>query len=490
MTARCLAVWGTASDSGKSTLVTAFARLLVREGLRVAPFKAQNMARHAYVCADGGEIGVAQAVQARAARIEPSIDHNPVLLKPEPGFVSQVIVHGRSIGRHRFGDFHARAPELRHAIDASLARLRAENDVVLIEGAGSPAEINLQASDLANLYAARASDAQIVLVADIDRGGAFAALVGTTELVPDDLRPRIRGFILNKLHGDASLLDSGNRMIEQRTGIPVLGVVPHLGELSLPDEDSVALSRFRRGPRARLDEVEVAVVDTPCLANFEDALPFSFDPGVRLRLTSSAREVVEADLVILPGSKNTVHDLAFLRDRGLDVALERRAQRGRFVLGICGGTQILGRAIHDPERVESDAAESRGLALLPLETRFMPEKRTIRRRGVLSLGAAPEVEGFYLHHGHALVDAHAEPLVRFDDGSTDGAHVGPIVGTMLHRIADTRAARDELYRLAGVAPSSALVGALDEDPYDRLADAVARSIDPARLTRLLHGEMT
>jgi adenosylcobyric acid synthase len=490
VSARTLMVFGTASDAGKSTLVAGLCRAFAREGVKVAPFKAQNMARNAYVCADGSEIGVAQAVQAAAARIAPALEHNPILLKPEPGLRSQLVLLGKSQGSLQWRELIARRPQLMAAVEAALGRLRASHELVILEGAGSPAEVNLQAHDVPNLGAARAADAEILLVADIDRGGVFASLLGTLALLPDDLRPRVRGLVINKFRGDLSLLTPGLEFLEQRSGLPVLGVVPHLGDLALPDEDSLALARYRNRARASLDELEIAVVDTPCLANFEDLLPLAAEPGVRLRLTAAARELLEADLVVLAGSKSTVHDLAALRAQGLDRALAERAARELPLLGICGGAQLLGQRIEDPERIESEQELVIALGLLPHSTRYASPKLTRRRGGMFSaLGPDARVDGFELHHGRMLEAQN--PALQLDDGETEGSVEGAIIASMLHRLFDQPSARSALCRWLRArrrlpAPQPTASGA--PDPYERLADHVQRALDWPRLRAIALGD--
>lgn len=486
MTARALMVFGTASDAGKSTLVAGLCRAWRRQGVDVAPFKAQNMARNAYVCADGGEIGVAQAVQAFAAKVEPRVDHNPVLLKPEPGLRSQLIVRGRSLGSMPYREIVARKPELLAAVSGALDRLRARHQLLVLEGAGSPAEINLHAHDLPNLAATRCADARAILVADIDRGGAFAALVGTLELLPDDIRARMCGLVLNKLRGDPTLLADGLSFLERRTGLPVLGVVPHLGEVGLPDEDSLAQTRYRNRPRAALGTLEIAVLDTPCLANFEDVLPLAREPGVTVRLTAAARELLEADLVILPGSKATAHDLRFVRETGIDRALAKRAERGDPLLGICGGAQLLGRRIEDPDRVESADPVVEALGILPHSTRYHADKRTEQVSGRLcAFGLDARVSGFVLHHGR-IIERTGPAALMFDDGSLEGTAADGCIATMLHRLFDEDAARAALLawlraRRGVPAPAVAADGG---DPYDALADRIEAHVDCRRLYAL------
>lgn len=491
MSGRTLMVFGTCSDAGKSTLVAGLCRVWMRQGIQVAPFKAQNMARNAYVCADGGEIGVAQAVQAIAAGVAPCVDHNPVLLKPEPDLRSQLVLLGSSQGSFRYRELWQRRAEILSAVESALGRLRAGHELVVLEGAGSPAEVNLQAHDIPNLAAVRCADARAILVADIDRGGVFASLMGTLELLPPDVRARMCGLVINKFRGDVSLLDDGIVYIEQRTGLPVLGVVPHMGELGLPDEDSLAQSRYRGRRRASLDELEIAVVDAPCLANFEDVLPLAGEPGVVVRLSAQPRELLEADLVILPGSKLTAHDLAFLRSSGIARALQLRAQRGAPLLGICGGAQMLGERIEDPECIEGAEPELEALGLLPHSTRYARPKRTLQCSGQLQAFGTPaaRVEGFVLHHGR-MTGVQGEPALVLDDGSCEGHMRGSVVATMMHRLFDTQAARSSLLRYLrsrrGLsAPTDVAVA---PDPYEQLADHVQRHLDCDKLRALALGE--
>ena len=491
MKAPALMVFGTASDAGKSTLVAGLCRVWARQGIRVAPFKAQNMARNAYVCADGGEIGVAQAVQALAAGVEPVVDFNPVLLKPEPELRSQLILHGRALGSFRYRDLWLRRAEILQAVEASLATLRARYELVVLEGAGSPAEINLHAHDIANLAAVRSADARAILVADIDRGGAFAALIGTLQLLPADVRARMAGLVFNKFRGDASLLADGIAYLEAQTQLPVLGIVPHLGEVGLPDEDSLAQSRYRTRRRAGMEEIEIAVVDTPCLANFEDVLPLAREPGVLVRLTAVPRELLEADLVVLLGSKATVHDLAFLRQTGLDQVLLRRAARDEPLLGVCGGAQLLGERIEDPEHIESEQVSVTALGILPHVTRYEQPKQTLQCTGTLrAFGGDAPLAGFLLHHGR-LRDIQGAAAVWLDDdahGTPEGHVRGAVVASMLHRMFDASAARTALLtwlrkrRGLPLVPESSVERSAD--PYEILADHVQRHLDCDRLLAL------
>jgi adenosylcobyric acid synthase len=495
--ARTLMVLGTASDVGKSTIVAGLCRIFSDRGVDVAPFKAQNMARNAYVCADGSEIGVAQAVQALAARKAPCLDHNPILLKPEPGLVSHVIVHGKPIGTHHFGELTASRSYLLDAVSTSLTHLRSQHELVIIEGAGSPAEVNLQEHDIPNLATARISEANIVLVADIDRGGVFASLLGTLELLPPDVRARVRGLIVNKFQGDASLFEAGVAFLEQRTGLPVLGVIPKL-HIELPDEDSVALARYRGRQRAPFEALEIAVLDTPALANFEDVGPLIHEPGVHVRLTSDARDIVEADAVVVLGSKSTVHDLAFLRVQQIDRALRMRAEHGKPILAICGGAQMLGERIEDPLHIESSSDVTEALGLLPIVTRFVQPKVTRRVQGrVVALGEAAALDGFEIHFGRierssGWQSAGARAAVVHDDGTEEGCVVGNTVATMAHRSLDHAEARgawlQTLRTRRGLA--APVIASTPPEPYDDLAAHLSSALDIRALHAIALGDDT
>jgi adenosylcobyric acid synthase len=500
-------VQGTASGVGKSALVAALCRLLRREGLRVAPFKAQNMSNNAAVCADGGEIGRAQAAQAEAAGVPPCVDMNPILLKPEGDARSQVVVRGRVWGRLTAREYHAAKPELLHVVADSLAHLRGNHDVVVIEGAGSPAEVNLRASDLVNMAVAHLADAPVLLAADIDRGGVFAALVGTLELLEARDRARVAGLVINRFRGDPALLAPGLAFLEKRTGCPVLGVVPYLHDLRLPAEDSQelgdhsALNGVYVGawdtpnappPSAVVAaHVEVAVIQFPRIANFDDFAPLDAERGVRLRYVGMPGELGVPDLVILPGSKSTLADLAWLRANGLGAALLRLSAAGVPVLGICGGFQMLGAHLADPDGVEGAPGERSGLGLLAVRTVFAADKTTRQVRGRIAAAngvfgtlADLPLEGYEIHLGRSTSEL--PPFVRLGsalDGATSPD--GLVAGTYVHGLFHNEAIRARLVgalarrrgvRLAGTAPV--------EDPYDRLADAVRDHLDLARLFAL------
>jgi adenosylcobyric acid synthase len=390
-------VCGTASDVGKSRIVAGLCRVLVRQGVRVVPFKAQNMALNSFVTTSGEEIARSQAHQAAAARILPEVEMNPILLKPTAEMTSQLVVMGRAAGEIKAGDYGTSRGALFETVTAALACLRARFDVVVAEGAGGAAEINLLQGDLVNLPLARRASLPAVLVGDIERGGVFAALYGTVALLPDELRATLKGFIVNKFRGEPRLLDPGIAELERRCGFPCLGVLPHLGELVIDAEDSLALEG-RGAPDAIqpvADILDVAVIRLPHLANFTDFDPLVAEPDVTLRYVSHAGGLGDPDLVILPGSKATVTDLNWLCERGLDGAISAAIRRDSALLGICAGYQMLGTMIHD--EVESRAGKVPGLGLLEVQTTFRRDKCTRQRRGVDASGEA--VAGYEIHHG-------------------------------------------------------------------------------------------
>jgi len=504
MTARTIMIQGTASSVGKSIIATALCRMFAQDGLSVAPFKAQNMALNAYVTPDGGEIGRAQAVQAAAARVVPTVDMNPILLKPEGESRSQVVVLGKPIGSLGAVDYQAEKAELRGTVLASLERLRSRHDVVVIEGAGSPAEVNLKERDLVNMFVAESVGAPVVLVGDIDRGGVFAAFVGTLELLEPHERSLVRALLINKFRGDVRLLGSGLTFLEERTGKPVLGVVPHVRALAIADEDSVALDERRGRRRARPDELEIAVVLLPRISNYDDFQPLEHEPGVVVRFVETPRELEGADLVILPGTKSTIADLAWLRSAGFAATLVERARRSLPILGVCGGCQILGHRIEDPEGVESSVTSADGLGLLPLSTRFGAEKRTaqVEARAVLStflgLASSSTITGYQIHMGRVTPSA-ASPLFaverrngvaeREHDGaaSSDGAVVGTMIHGLFENAAVLAALLTSLRARRGIdAPLGPRNPAVDE--YDRLAAVVRESLDGELLQRILAGK--
>lgn len=479
MTARVLMVQGCTSDAGKSTLVTALCRWSYRRGLRVAPFKPQNMALNSAVTADGGEIGRAQAVQAQACGLEPSVDFNPVLLKPNSDVGAQVIVHGHPIANMDARDYHDYKRRAFEAVLASHRRLVDRYDAVIVEGAGSPAEINLSDRDIANMGYAEAVDCPVILIADIDRGGVFAHLLGTLALLSPSERARVVGFVINRFRGDLALLQSGLDWLERETGKPVLGVLPYLHGLQLEAEDALPHERADK-PKALL---RVAVPALPRISNHTDFDALRAHPDVDLRFVGPGEAPPACDLIILPGSKSTRADLAWLRAHGWDRALARHLRYGGKVLGICGGLQMLGRAVHDPKGIEGAPGSSTGLGWLELETTLEAHKQLHRVKGRLAFADA-SVEGYEIHCGVSQGDALALPFARLDDGGNDGAISadGQVMGSYLHGLFDDPQALAALLRWAGLQDAITIdVRVLREASIERLADGVETHLN----TRLL-----
>ena len=477
-----LMVQGTTSDAGKSTLVTALCRWLTRQGVRVVPFKPQNMALNSAVTAEGGEIGRAQAVQAQAAGLAPHTDMNPVLLKPNSDTGAQVIIHGRAVTSMNAVAYHDYKAIAMQAVLASHQRLSAAYPVVMVEGAGSPAEINLRAGDIANMGFAEAVDCPVVVIADINRGGVFAHLVGTLELLSESEQARVKGFIINRFRGDIALLQPGLDWLEQRTGKPVIGVLPYVMDLHLEAEDGI--------DQRQTDKVEqvlnVVVPVLPRISNHTDFDPLRLHPQVNLQFVGPGQTIPPADLIILPGSKSVRSDLAYLRANGWDTAITRHLRYGGKVLGICGGLQMLGEHVHDPLGLEGASGSSDGLALLAFSTELAAEKQLRNVRGHLILENA-EVSGYEIHAGVTTGVALEQPVVQLDDGRCDGAHSadGQILGTYLHGLFESPAACSALLRWAGLQNVQAVdYHALRERDIERLADLVETHLDTAYLREL------
>ncbi|MDF3932848.1 cobyric acid synthase [Pseudomonas citronellolis] len=477
-----LMVQGTTSDAGKSTLVTALCRWLRRQGVAVAPFKPQNMALNSAVTADGGEIGRAQAVQAQASQLAPHTDMNPVLLKPNSDTGAQIIIHGRAVTSMDAAAYHDYKRVALQAVLESHQRLSAAYDVVMVEGAGSPAEINLRANDIANMGFAEAVDCPVILIADIDRGGVFAHLVGTLELLSASERARVKGFVINRFRGDIGLLQPGLDWLEERTGIPVLGVLPYLMDFHLEAEDAIDL---RQAAKAG-ESLKVVVPVLPRISNHTDFDPLRLHPQVQLSFVGPGQAMPAADLIILPGSKSVRADLAFFRAQGWDAAIERHLRYGGKLLGICGGLQMLGRTLSDPHGLEGAAGDSAGLGWLELDTVLEPEKQLRNVRGRLALEDA-EVGGYEIHAGVTRGPALEHPAVRLDDGRCDGALSadGQVMGTYLHGLFESPAACSALLRWAGLGEVAELdYQALRERDIERLADQVEAHLDTAKLKTL------
>jgi adenosylcobyric acid synthase len=482
--ARALMFQGTGSDVGKSLIVAGLCRALQMRGMKVMPFKPQNMSNNAAVTADGGEIGRAQALQARAARVPSSVHMNPVLLKPQSEVGAQVVVQGRVYGRATAAEFQLIKPELMAFVQDSFVRLKAEADIVLVEGAGSASEINLRAGDIANMGFARAADMPVVLIGDIDRGGVIASLVGTKAVIDAADVALIKGFLVNKFRGDPKLFANGMALIAEATGWEALGLIPFFPEARLlPAEDALALDAVCPAkPEAR---VKIAVPILPHIANFDDLDPLDAEPAVDLvRVRPGTALPGDASLIILPGSKATIADLAALRDAGFDIDIVAHLRRGGAVLGLCGGYQMLGRAIHDPDGVEGAAGSASGLALLDVETTLSAKKRLEPVEGV-TFDEVP-VAGYEMHIGVTDGSDRARPFARFTDGSSEGAMSadGRAIGTYIHGLfADDRQRSAWLGRFAGAVARIAYEPLVDET-LDRLAAHLETHVDVDRLLKL------
>jgi adenosylcobyric acid synthase len=496
-------VQGTASSVGKSILVTALCRIFHEHGIKVAPFKAQNMSLNSFVTPDGSEIGRAQAVQAEAAGIAPAVEMNPILLKPEGEGRSQIVMLGKPAGTVRFGEDDDRTSELRDVVARALERLRQNYELIVIEGAGSPVEINLKARDVVNMHVARLANAPVILVGDIDRGGVFAQFVGTMELLEPDERARVAALAINKFRGDIRLLQSGLDFIVRRVNTPMLGVIPFIERLRIPDEDAVALDQRHRITDSA-ERLRIAVVRLPRISNFDDFQPLEHEPGVSVSYVQTPRELVDADLVILPGSKSTVADLNWLRANGFDRGLIERAMRAQPILGVCGGYQMLGQTIEDPHGVESSERVTTGLGLLAVRTCFARDKVTARVRArvradsfLVEAACGGELAAYEIHMGqiHHAGDAAAPFQILSRNGHAISAPEGAIsdngavVGTTLHGIFETDWLRGSmlrsLRRRRGLAEPPIASAPFDrEAEYDRLAAIVRGHIDMPLLQRL------
>jgi adenosylcobyric acid synthase len=483
MTAKTLMIQGTTSDAGKSAVVTGLCRVLARRGVRVVPFKPQNMALNSAVTVDGGEIGRSQAVQAQAAGLEPHTDMNPVLLKPNTDSSAQVIIQGRALSNMDARAYHEYKAIAMQAVLESHARLSQAYELILVEGAGSPAEINLRDNDIANMGFAEAVDCPVWLVGDIDRGGVFAQLVGTLAVLAASEQARIQGFIINRFRGDLALLEPGLRWLEQYTGKPVLGVLPYLHGLHLEAEDSLSRAPTAVKPAAPLT---VAVPVLARISNHTDLDPLRLHPQVEVQWVRPGDPFPPADLIILPGSKSTRGDLQRLREQGWDRAIYRHLRYGGKLIGICGGLQMLGRVVRDPRGFEGPPGDSPGLNLLDLETTLEPAKRLRRVEGWLTLEQAA-VSGYEIHMGVTIGPALAHPAVHLPDRE-DGSisQDGQVLGTYLHGLFDAAPARDALLRWAGLAvqetPDYRL---LREAGIEQLAAAVEAQVDLSALEKRL-----
>ncbi len=492
--AKALMVQGTGSHVGKSLLVTAFCRIFRQKGCSVAPFKAQNMALNSYVTEDGGEMGRAQVVQAEAAGIKPTVDMNPILIKPQSDIGAQVIIQGRVLGNYSAIEYHGYKREAIKSVRDSYNRLAKNFDIILIEGAGSPAEINLKKHDIVNMKIAKMADAPVLIVCDIDRGGVFASLVGTMELLTASERDIVKGFIINKFRGDLNLLKPGLTFIKKKTGVNVLGVVPYFKNISIPDEDSVSLEKKRNDNGKGLD---VAVLRIPHISNFTDFDPLEQEKGVALRYVAAASKLGYPDLLIIPGSKNTMDDLHYLKTSGYLKEIMRLKKNGCTILGICGGFQMLGKTINDPCGVESSLKSIKGLGLLNMETQFGKRKSTFQVEAeeinLNENGKSSEIiRGYEIHMGRTKLNTEKSLFkIKKRSGKKcllyDGAisRDMKVMGTYIHGIFDNdKFRRKFLSSIKGKKkmPSPEIENdfefdASKEEQYDKLADMVSEILD-------------
>ncbi len=498
--ARTIMVQGTASSVGKSILVTALCRILRQDGYRVAPFKAQNMSLNSFVTTEGGEIGRAQAVQAEAACIAPSVYMNPILLKPEGDAKSQVIVSGKVWKTLEAGQYWRNRQPLLEVVQKSLDRLRTDYDVVVIEGAGSPAEINLKDQDIVNMRVAMMAGAPVLLVGDVDRGGVFAALVGTLHLLTPRERGYVKGLIVNRFRGDVSLLRPGVDKLEKMTGKPCLGVVPYLPRLGIAQEDSVYLDDRQRR-KGRPDCLDIAVIWLPHISNYDDFDPLDRD-DCAVRYVSAADDLGVPDVIIVPGTKTTISDLLYIRSSGLAQAIVERHRMGVAVIGICGGYQILGKTISDPGCVESGLREVEGLSLLDVETTFGPAKRTSQVRARVEIGhgllgglEGQELEGYEIHMGSTTKNSGACAFrivhtpggeTDYEDGCVDSS--GRVMGTYIHGLFNNENFTTGLLSALGRSKTATArrdTRAWRDQEYDRLALAVKQSLDMKQVYEIL-----
>jgi len=477
MSARALMFQGTGSDVGKSLVVAGLARALHLRGLKVLPFKPQNMSNNAAVTADGGEIGRAQALQARAAGVAPSVHMNPVLLKPQSEVGAQIVVQGRVYGTAKAADYQSLKPELMRFVQDSFARLEAQADIVLVEGAGSAAEVNLRENDIANMGFARAFDVPIILIGDIDRGGVIASLVGTKAVLDADDAKMIAGFLVNKFRGDPALFATGITRIAEITGWQALGLIPFFAEArALPAEDALALDAARAEKRGAA--LKIAVPILPHIANFDDLDPLDAEPAIELvRVRPGQALPGDAALVILPGSKATLSDLKALREAGFDIDIAAHLRRGGMLLGLCGGYQMLGRVLHDPDGIEGTPGAAQGLGLLDVETTLSNEKRLEPARGTTFDGAP--FSGYEMHMGVTQGPDCARPFATLETGMPEGAMSadGRVIGTYVHGLfSDDRQRAAWLARFAAGAPQIAYEASVDEI-LDRLAAHLEAHVD-------------
>ena len=516
--AKAIMVQGTMSNAGKSLLAAGLCRIFKQDGYRVAPFKSQNMALNSFITEDGLEMGRAQVMQAEAAGIKPSVLMNPILLKPTNDVGSQVIVNGEVLGTMSARDYFKYKKTLVPDVMKAYNALAEENDIIVIEGAGSPAEINLKDEDIVNMGMAKMAKAPVLLVGDIDRGGVFAQLIGTVELLEEDEKAMVKGLIINKFRGDKTILDPGVEMLEERSRIPVVGVAPYLDiqveeksgipvvgvapylNIQVEDEDSLT-ERFDRKQEAGV--VDIAVIRTPRISNFTDFNPFESIPGVSLRYVKHPRDLHSPDMIILPGTKNTMGDLIWMRESGMEAAVLKEASRGKLIFGVCGGYQMLGETLSDPHGVENGGS-MKGMGLLPMETVFAEKKTRTRVQGhfgelsgVFAPLSGTEVEGYEIHMGESILKENAGTVTRITDSVSgekkeEGAFSGNVCGTYIHGIFDMEGVTDVIVKALAKKKGITLEKAsgmdlksFKEEQYDKLADGIRSHLDMERIYEIM-----
>ena len=487
--ARSIMFQGTCSDAGKSIITAALCRILYQDGVRVAPFKAQNMSLNSFVTLQGDEMGRAQVVQAQAARLDPDYRMNPILLKPNSDTGSQIIVCGKPVGNMSVLAYNDYKPKVWNSVCRSYDSLADDFDVVVLEGAGSPGEVNLKADDIVNMRMAEYADAPVILVGDIDRGGVYASFVGIMEVLAEWERQLVAGFLVNKFRGQASLLASAHSYVQMHTGRSVLGVVPYLKNLGLPEEDSVSFKKGSFNKQHSGDGIEIVVINLPHISNFTDVEPFLEEPDVTLRIVENAADIGFPQAIILPGSKNVIHDLKFLIDGGFAEKIGKSLAIGCEIVGICGGYQMLGKIIHDPYEIESVDGRLNGLGYLEIETVIEREKNLTRKTGTHQL-SGKKIFGYEIHHGISSIAG--QPVLQFNDGTSCGQmeRSEKIWGCYLHGIFDSDDFRrwfiDKLRVRAGLAPVGEILAPYNlEIAFDRLAASVRENVDMDAIYRLL-----
>ena len=486
--AKCIMVQGTMSGAGKSLLCAALCRIFKQDGYKVAPFKSQNMALNSYVTRNGMEMGRAQVMQAEAAGIEPDVRMNPVLLKPSSDIGSQVIVLGEVRGQMTATEYYEYKNSLMPEVMKAYNELAEENDIIVIEGAGSPAEINLRENDIVNMGMAEAAGAPVLLAGDIDRGGVFAQLYGTVKLLTEDEQKRIAGLIVNKFRGDINILAPGLKMVEEKTGIPVLGVVPYI-RVDIDDEDSLAP---RLSAKSEVKPLDIAIIRIPRMSNFTDFAPLEAHEVIGARYVQSAEELHNPDMVIIPGTKSTMDDLLWMRQNGIESAIQKLASSGTPVLGVCGGYQMMGEKLQDPHHIEGDLEEMHGMGLLPTETTFTNLKT--RTRFTADVKAkdfeGAKLDGYEIHMGESIVKG--DPFLTLENGKDDGCACGTNFGTYLHGLFDTGELTEKLVKYLcdrkGIEYSEAAPishSAYVEKQYDILADGVRAAMDFDKIYKIM-----